>query len=232
MNWLRALCNPTHLISTKTSKHCVYSSTSFYISSYRLSPFFCALRSPSLYFLSDRLFASPPSDLFVLFLHHISRNLTNPRSPANRYSTTAATVSLLLYHSLPAFFTYSHTIILSTPFLSCFFSFAQSLFPPFTPICCSTDILDVPPLEANPWLSVFRHGNFPSPNILHLHCNPSSSLLLLAYRLFSPLTNISVACWPPALNHPQIHLSLTSHLTLLLWLPPLVSYLFLSASAT
>lgn len=85
------------------------------------SPFFCALRSPSLYFLSHHPFASPPSDLFVLFLHHISRNLTNPRSPANRYSTTAATVSLLLCLSLPVFFTYSHTIILSTPFLSCFF---------------------------------------------------------------------------------------------------------------
>lgn len=176
MNWLWAHCNPAHLISTMTSTYCVCVSVIFFL-----------ILSPLLSFvLSCQHFSSFSSPLCFTSLwplcsrfHHISRNLTNKLQESCKLFFHCG-----LYLSLPIFFTYTHKIILITPFLSPFFFYTITV-PTFYPhLLQHRCVLDVPPLEANPWLSVFCHANFPSPNILHLHCNPSSALLLLACCLF------------------------------------------------
>lgn len=124
--------------------------------SYPLLPPLCS------FVFSVTVFLSPPSDLFVVVLHHISE------TPGVQQITPLSSTALSLL----------------TPWVIILFLVPLSMWTKKSPSLCDHflrrfSVLDALPLEANPWFSVFRLAIF-SPNILRMHCNPSSSPLLLA----------------------------------------------------
>lgn len=151
----------------------------------------------SISFLSSR-FHLPPSSLFYFPPHILKSNKQTP------------VLQIVIPWWPHPFFTYTHKIILPTPLA--LFSFVQSLFPPFTPICCSTDVY---------WMCLHLK-QIPDSVFSVTPTSPPLTFRTLAatlHLLFSALQVASFRLWlnvaanlPPVTSHksPSLHTSLTS----------------------